>query len=121
MCRLFKVSRSSYYDYREGSISKRAQENEKLLALIKDVHQKSRQRYGSPRIYEALKAKKVIVSRPRVARLMKQAQIKARMKRRFRITTDSKHSYAVSENLLDRNFTATGTGQAWVSSPISEH
>jgi putative transposase len=37
------------------------------------------------------------------------------MKRRFRITTDSKHSYAVSENLLYRHFTATGTGQAWVS------
>jgi putative transposase len=62
-----------------------------------------------------LKAKQVIVSRPRVARLMKQAQLKAWMKRRFRITTDSKHSYAVSENLLDRHFTATGTGQAWVS------
>ena len=83
--------------------------------LIQDVHQKSKQRYGSPRIYEALKAKKVAVSRPRVARLMKQAQIRVRMKRRFRTTTDSKHPYAVSENLLNRNFTATATCQVWVS------
>lgn len=112
---MFKVSRSSYYEYLEGSVSKRAQENQKLLLLIKGVHQKSRQRYGSPRIYEALKAKQVAVSRPRVARLMKQAQLKARMKKRFKATTDSKHEYAVSENLLNCHFSAIATGQAWVS------
>lgn len=112
---MFQVSRSSYYEYLEGFVSKRAQENQKLLLLIKEVHQKSRQRYGSPRIYEALKAKQVAVSRPRVAPLMKQAQLKARMKKRFKVTTDSKHEYAVSENLLNRHFSATATGQAWVS------
>jgi len=115
MCKVFQVSRSGYYDYLKGSVSKRAQENENLLVLIQQVHQKSKQRYGSPRIYEALKAKKVVVSRPRVARLMKQAQIRAKRKRRFKVTTDSKHHYAMSENLLDRNFTATATGRAWVS------
>ena len=115
MCKVFQVSRSGYYEYLEGSVCKRAQENENLLMLIQKVHQKSKQRYGSPRIYEALKAKQVAVSRPRVARLMKQAQLKARMKRRFKATTDSKHQYAVSENLLNRNFTATGPCQVWVS------
>ena len=55
------------------------------------------------------------VSRPRVARLMKQAQLKARMKKSFKATTDSKHDYAVSENLLNRQFCATATGQVWVS------
>jgi putative transposase len=104
MCTVFQVSRSSYYDYLEGSVSKRAQENEKLLILIRAVHHKSKQRYGSPRIYEVLKAKKVAVSRPRVARLMKQAQLRATIKRRFKVTTDSKHHYAVNENLLNRNF-----------------
>ncbi|AHM62636.1 integrase catalytic protein [Flammeovirgaceae bacterium 311] len=83
--------------------------------MIRQEHKKSRQRYGSPRIYKALKGKHVYVSRPRVARLMKQANIRAKMKRRFKTTTDSRHSFAVSENLLDRNFTAAATGQAWVS------
>jgi len=46
---------------------------------------------------------------------MKQAQLKARMKRRFTAITDSKHDYAVSENLLNRHFSATSTGQVWVS------
>ncbi len=55
------------------------------------------------------------VSRPRVARLMQQAQLRAKRKRRFKVTTDSQHDYAVSENLLNRHFTATAIGQAWVS------
>ncbi len=73
MCKVFQVSRSGYYEYLEGAVCKRVQENENLLAWIKDVHQKSKQRYGSPRIHKVLQAKKVAVSRPRVARLMKQA------------------------------------------------
>ncbi|MBX0335405.1 IS3 family transposase [Pontibacter sp. HSC-14F20] len=96
-------------------MSKRARENQRLLSLIKQEHQKSRQRYGSPRINEALKAKEVRVSRPRVARLMKQAQIKAKTVRRFRMGTDSRHSFAVSGNLLNRNFSPAAPGQAWVS------
>jgi putative transposase len=115
MCKVFKVSRSGYYGSLKGAISQRAQENEKLLSLIKEEHKKSRRCYGSPRIFKALKAKDVQVSRPRVARLMKQAKIRAKMVRRFRVTTDSKHSFAVSENLLNRNFSAKATGQAWVS------
>ncbi|RDC61777.1 Insertion element IS600 uncharacterized 31 kDa protein [Adhaeribacter pallidiroseus] len=99
----------------EGAVSKRAQENKNLLILIQEVHQKSKQCYDSPRIYEALKAKKMPVSRPRVDRLMKQAKIRAQLKRRFKITTDCKHDYAMSENLINRNFTATTTDQAWVS------
>lgn len=115
MCRVFRVSRSGYYDSLQGSVSKRAKENEKLLSLIREEHKKSRQRYGSPRISEALKAREVRVSRPRVARLMKQARIKARMVRRFWVSTDSSHGFAVNENLLNRSFSAAATGQAWVS------
>ena len=115
MCKVFKVSRSGYYKYREGLVSKRAQENENLLVLIQKVPQKSKQRYGSPRIQQTLKSNKVQVSRPRVARLMRQSQIRAKMKRRFKVTTDSTHNYTVSENLLNRNFLSTATGQAWVS------
>jgi putative transposase len=112
MCKVSKVSRSSYYEHLEGSVSRRAQENQKLLLLIKNVYQKSKQRYGSLRIHQTLRAEKVEVSRPRVARLMKQVQIKTRIKRRFKATTDSKHAYAVSENRFKRNFTVTAIGQA---------
>jgi putative transposase len=110
---VFQVSRSGYYEYLAGSVGKRAQENENLLALIKDVHEKSKQRYGSPRIHKVLQAKQVAVSRPSVARLMKQAQLRVRLKRSFKATTDSKHAYSISENLLNRHFTATALGQVW--------
>jgi putative transposase len=115
MCKAFKVSRSGYYGWLNSEPSKRALENQELLREISLIHEESKQTYGSPRISKALKEKKVHVSRPRVARLMKQADLRAKLVRRFKVTTDSKHSYPVSENLLNRNFSATATGQAWVS------
>ena len=115
MCKAFKVSRSGYYGWLNSKPSKRAIENQEILREISLIHQESRKTYGSPRISKALKAKEIAVSRPRVARLMRQADIRAKRIKRFRVTTDSKHSYPVSENLLDRNFTANATAQAWVS------
>lgn len=115
MCKVFKVSKSGYYASLKRPQSKRGQQNQEILSLIRHEHKKSKQRYGSPRICKALKDNQVHVSRPRVARLMRQAQIRAKMKRRFKATTDSRHNFAVIENLLDRNFTAAITGQAWVS------
>ena len=56
------------------------------------------------------------VSRPRVARLMKKANIKSIIRKKYRIqTTDSIHEYAVSENHLNRDFSAQKVGQKWVS------
>lgn len=115
MCKAFKVSRSGYYGWLHSEPSKRAIENQEILRQISLIHKESRKTYGSPRISKALKAKDVSVSRPRVARLMKQAELRAKRVKRFKVTTDSKHSYQVSENLLNRNFTAKATGQAWVS------
>jgi putative transposase len=104
-----------YYGWLNSGPSKRAIENQEILREICLLHKESDQTYSSPRISKALKAKNIPVSRPRVARLMKQADLRARRIKRFKFTTDSKHSYPVSENLLDRNFTANATGQAWVS------
>ena len=115
MCKAFKVSRSGFYSWLNSKPSKRAIENQEILREISLLHKESGQTYGSPRISKALKAKNIPVSRLKVARLMKQADLKAKRIKKFKITTDSKHNYPVSENLLNRNFTATATGQAWVS------
>jgi transposase InsO family protein len=66
-------------------------------------------------ITQALKRESVKISRPRVARLMKKAQIQSKRKRKFVVTTDSNHTYPVVENKLNRNFKAEVTGKAWVS------
>jgi transposase InsO family protein len=115
MCKLFKVSRSAFYDWCHYNPSIRDRENRMLLFEIQRIHEQSKASYGSPRITDELRSRGFKVSRPRVARLMKQSGIRAVHKKQFVVTTDSKHSYPVVENKLDRNFSAERAGEKWVS------
>ena len=115
MCRVFKISKSSYYHWLKSGPSKRWLENEELLVRINTIFAYSSKTYGSPRIKVELQAQGFRVSRPRVARIMKAAGIRARIPRRFVVTTDSRHNYPVAPNILNREFTATRPGQVWVS------
>jgi transposase InsO family protein len=115
MCRVLKVSKSRYYQMKNYIPSKRDGENRMLLSEIRRIHEQSKASYGSPRMAEELKKGGFKVSRPRVARLVKQSGIKAVHAKKFVVTTDSKHKYPVVENKLDRNFSAQNTEQAWVS------
>ena len=82
---------------------------------IKKIYESSKGTYGSPRITIALKEEGIHVSRPRVARLMKQQKIKSIIRKKWVITTDSRHHYPIVENKLNREFDVNGPGQAWVS------
>jgi putative transposase len=115
MCRVFKISKSSYYHWLKSGPSKRWLENEELLVRIKSIFDYSSKTYGSPRIKEELQAQGFHVSRPRVARIMKAAGIRARIPRRFVVTTDSRHNYPVAPNILNREFATSRPGQVWVS------
>ena len=115
MCKVFKVSRSGFYDWRNQTPSNRDNENRMLLSEIMRIHGRSKASYGSPRITDELRALGFDVSRPRVARLMKKNKIRAVHAKKFVATTDSKHKYPVVENKLERNFTAEGKGRKWVS------
>lgn len=115
MCKVFKVSRSRFYGTRNYIPSNRNNENRMLLFEIRRIHEQSKASYGSPRIADELKSRGFKVSRPRVARLMKQNRIRAVHAKKFVVTTDSKHKYPVVENKLNRNFTTQDKAQAWVS------
>ena len=115
MCQVFKVSKSGFYGWRNHAPSDRDNENRMLLSEIQRIHGRSKASYGSPRITDELKARGFDVSRPRVARLMRRNGIRAVHAKKFVVTTDSKHTYPVAENKLDRNFTVDGKGKAWVS------
>lgn len=115
MCKVLKISKNSYYRSKNYIPSDRDGENRMLLSEIHRICERSKSTYGSPRITEELKAKGFKVSRPRVARLMRKHGIKAVSKKRFIVTTDSKHQYPVVDNVLDRDFKATATAQKWVS------
>lgn len=95
--------------------SKRDGENRMLLAEIQRIHEECKASYGSPRMTEELIKRGFDVSRPRVARLMKENGIKAVRSKKFVVTTNSKHKYPVVENKLNRNFSAENSGQVWVS------
>lgn len=115
MCRALRVSVSGYYAWRTRTPSQHAQEDAKLLAEIRAIHQASRGLYGSPRIHAALEQGGIQVSRKRVARLMREAGIHSQRRGRRRIrTTDSDHQRPVAPNLLDRDFAADAPNQKWV-------
>jgi transposase InsO family protein len=76
---------------------------------------KHRGRYGSPKITQELHDRGFQVSKNRVARRMRQAGLRSIVRRKYRPTTDSKHSYPVADNLLQRDFTATAPDRVWVS------
>lgn len=115
MCSVLKVSRSGYYAWCKRQPSKRARENTRITEEIKEIFEQSRASYGSPRITEELEKRGFKASRPRGARLMRKAHIRSKLGRKFVVTTDSKHKFKVSPNLLDRNFEPGLINRAWVS------
>jgi putative transposase len=115
MCLALKVTASGYYRQRKRGKSKRALSNEQLDQTIRVAHRKSRGNYGSPRITKELKEQGVVCSENRVARRMQKNGIAAKTKRRFKVTTKSKHNHPVAENVLQQNFAATAQNQVWVS------
>jgi len=116
MCRVLQVSRSGYYAWRKRPVSEREMANQKLTAQIKEIHQDSRQTYGSPRIHAELASQGVKCGHNRVARLMGQAELRAKQKRKFKVTTtDSAHDYPVAPNLLNQDFQAGRPNETWLA------
>ena len=115
LCRVLDVSPSGYYASQARPVSPHARRDGELSEQIATSHQASKRRYGSPRVYADLKADGVRVGRKRVARLMREKRLVALCRRRYRTTTDSKHSFPIAPNLLERDFTAHGPDESWVT------
>jgi len=115
MCKVLKVSRSSYYGWLQRKPGKWDIENRILSNRIKEVYEGSKKTYGSPRVTIALSEKGIHISRPRVARLMKQQNLQSIIRKKWVVTTDSRHNYPIVENKLNRDFNVTGNGRVWVS------
>jgi putative transposase len=112
MCELLEVSYSGFYRKRRPSARRRRQEE--LSEKIRAVHQRSRRTYGSPRITAELREQGVVVCENTVAKLMKQAEIAGKIKRRFvPKTTDSAHPHPIAANRLEQDFAAAAPNQKW--------
>lgn len=116
LCAVLSVSRSGYYQWQRAGDSPRARRNRALLEKIARVHARSRCTYGSPRIKIALEAEDEPAGRHRIARLMRQARLQGRQKRRYRVrTTDSTHDQPIAPNLLAKQDAPTASNQIWTS------
>jgi putative transposase len=117
-CRVLRVSVAGYHEHfvrRRDILQRRHLSDEALLVHIRAVYRENRGAYGWPRIWRELRAQGIRVGKLRVQQLMQQNGIRARGKRRFRITTtDSRHGLPIAPNLLDRNFTVAAPNQVWV-------
>lgn len=114
LCAWLDVSPSGYYAWRTRQSSKRALEDQSLLERITRIYWRSRGRYGSPRVYQALKEEGVSIGKKRVERLMCEAGLKARCVRVTRRTPALKHFREAGENLLQHMGMPTGCNQVWV-------
>ena len=115
MARVLKVSRSGYYAWVKRPRSRRDIENVRLDVEIKAVYEASKRRYGSVKITRDLEKRGKKYGRNRVANRMRKMGIASKVRKRFKVTTNSKHSYPVAPNLLNRDFTTSSPNQVWVS------
>lgn len=115
MCQVFDLSRSGYYAWQKRDKSPRQIENEQLKTRIEEIYEKSRKRYGYPRVWAELQSMGIHVSRNRVARLMRLAGLRSKRSKRFKRTTNSKHALPIAPNILNKNFSVDQPDRVWVS------
>ncbi len=115
LCRVLQVSPSGFYAWRERPLARRCTADQKLAVQIVAIHVASRGTYGSPRVHATLQHQACAVGRKRVARLMRQAGLRARRPKRFCHTTDSQHAHAVAANVLGRRFEPRAANTVWAT------
>ena len=116
-CRVLRVSVAGYHAHlvrRASSSQRRHLSDEALLVHIKALYAETRGAYGWPRIWRELVARGIPVGKERVQKLMQLHGVKARGKRRFKVTTDSRHELPISANLLNREFSVAEPDRVWV-------
>jgi putative transposase len=122
-CEVLQVSASGYFEHLHRKSCDQPNElgaqrrisDEALLVHIKAIHAEVKQEYGWPKMWKELVAREIRVGKERVRKLMQRHGIKARGKRKFVVTTDSKHNLPIAQNLLDRDFTPKAPNQVWTS------
>jgi len=115
MCQVLQVSRSGYYAWARRSPSPRATRQHQRMERIRAVYAAAAGRYGSPKIAAVLRREGDCVSVKTVAQLMRQAGLRARVARRYKATTNSRHDFPVAENVLNRQFTTPQPHAVWMA------
>jgi putative transposase len=113
MCRALVVTRSGYYAYRRRPQPQHAQRDEQLAEAVAEAFSAGRGSYGAPRVLRHLRRGGTRTSKRRVARLMREQNLRATAPKQYVITTDSRHDNPIAPNVLERDFTAHEPDRKW--------
>ena len=116
MCRVLGVKRNNFYSFQKRQNEKESDdcEREELFFWIKDIARFSDNTYGARRMKRVLNALSFKVSRQKTQKLMEEAGVWVRYKKKYKVTTNSNHKKPVFKNELGQNFNVTQSNQAWV-------
>jgi transposase InsO family protein len=115
LCRVLKVSRSGYYGWLQHIPSRRSREQKRLEIEICAAHKRTRETFGPERLQKDLEAHGVTVSLYRIRKIRQKLGIRCKQVKKFKATTNSKHTLPVAENLLEQNFEASKPNRIWLS------
>lgn len=115
MSQVLGVTRSAYYDWKQRGTTVVGAEEFALYARMKTLFAKSRQSLGSRGMVRQLRKEGYVLGRYQVRRLMKRLGLTVKTKRKYRVTTESRHDLPVADNVLNREFKQTVPNQAWVA------
>jgi putative transposase len=115
LCRVLAVTTSGYYAWIKRPVSSRQREEERLELEIRAAHKRTRQTYGAERLQQDLSENGVVVGIHRIKRIRRKLGLRCLQKRKFKATTNSRHSLPVAENLLDQCFEASAPNQVWMT------
>ncbi len=115
LCRVLEVTTSGYYAWFKRPLTIRQREEMRLELEIRAAHKRTRQTYGPERLQRDLADNGVVVGVHRIKRIRRKLGLRCRQKRKFKVTTDSRHSLPVAENLLDQKFEASAPNEIWLT------
>ena len=115
LCRVLGVSASGFHASRSRGPSRRTQEEGRLEIEIRAAHRRTRETYGPERLQRDLATHGLRIGVHRIKRLRRKLGLRCKQRRKFKATTDSRHSLPVAENLLDQRFQAETPSQTWLS------
>jgi putative transposase len=115
LCRVLAVSRSGFYAWQRRPPSARDRDDRRLVLHVRAAHQASGGTYGSPRVQRVLRGNGWHVGRHRIMRVMRAERLQGRPRRRYRVTTDSRHATVIVRNRVRRQFHVTRINHVWAA------
>ena len=113
VCQTLGINKSSYYNRKNNPKTDKEADDEALKSKMTEIFMKNKEEYGRVRMRKAMEEEGYPMSEGKIGRLMREENLVPKRSRKHKQTTNSKHSYPVADNILDRDFEAQEPNQKW--------